>query len=186
VRKRQRHVPVFLIYAGVIHAIGLALLLPMLITLPGPGGEIATEPAAIDVEIVPGSPLAGKTEPEGEQTSALPSAATAGEDDAGAKPDQDAETAEPLAPEAEPKQEEENAPPREEPEKAGKEDSEKANAGTAQSSKPIAAKPAKKTAAVRRAAKPPVRRAGKADKKIAPFNGALTGLFSPGAPAKRR
>jgi hypothetical protein len=31
-----------------------------------------------------------------------------------------------------------------------------------------------------------VRRAGKADKKIAPFNGALTGLFSPGAPAKRR
>jgi hypothetical protein len=178
-------VPVFLIYAGVIHALGLALLLQMLITLPGPGREIATEPGAIDVEIVPGSPLAGKTGPEGEQTSALPSAAGAGEENAEVKPEQDAETAEPLDPEAEPK-EEENAPPREEPEKAGKEDSEKANAGTAQSSKPIAAKPAKKTAAVRRAAKPPVRRAGKADKKIAPFNGALTGLFSPGAPAKRR
>jgi hypothetical protein len=184
VRKRQRHVPVFLIYAGVIHAIGLALLLPMLITLPGPGGEIATEPAAIYVEIVPGSPLAGETEPEGEQTSALPSAAVVGEEAAAAKSEQ--ETVEPLEPEAEPKQEE-NGSPREEPEPADQTDPEKATAATAKpSAKPIAAKPAKKTAAVRRAAKPPVRRAGKADKKIAPFNGALTGLFSPGAPAKRR
>jgi hypothetical protein len=185
VRKRQRHVPVFLIYAGVIHALGLVLLLPMLITLPGPGHEIATEPAAIDVEIVPGSPLAGKTGPESEQTSALPSAAGAVEENAEVKPEQDAETAEPLDPEAKPK-EEENAPPREEPEQADKEDPEKANAGTAKSSKPIAVKPAKKTVAVRRTAKSPARRAAKADKKIAPFNGALTGLFSPGAPAKRR
>jgi hypothetical protein len=176
VRKRQRHVPVFLIYAGVIHAIGLALLLPMLITLPGPGGEIATEPAAIDVEIVPGLPLAGKTEPEGEQTSALPSAAVVGED-AAAKPEQET---------AEPKQEE-NGSPREEPEPADQTDPEKATAATAKpSAKPIAAKPAKKTVAARRTAKSPARRAAKADKKIAPFNGALTGLFSPGAPAKRR
>ena len=64
----------FLIYAGIIHAIGLALLLPMLITLPGPGGEVAPEAAAIDVEIVPASPLAATIEPNGEQTAALPSA----------------------------------------------------------------------------------------------------------------
>jgi hypothetical protein len=38
VTKKQSNVPVFLIYAGLIHAMGLALLLPMLLTLPGPGG----------------------------------------------------------------------------------------------------------------------------------------------------
>ena len=37
--------PVFLLYAGILHAIGLALLLPMLITLPGPAGEPAPAPA---------------------------------------------------------------------------------------------------------------------------------------------
>jgi uncharacterized membrane protein len=36
-------VPVFLIYAGVIHAIGLALLLPMIVTLPGPGSMITPQ-----------------------------------------------------------------------------------------------------------------------------------------------
>ena len=39
VKKKTSNVPVFLIYAGIIHAIGLALLMPMLITLPGPGGS---------------------------------------------------------------------------------------------------------------------------------------------------
>jgi hypothetical protein len=185
VRKRQPHVPVFLIYAGVIHAVGLALLLPMLITLPGPGREIATEPATIDVEIVPDSPLAGVIDSEGEQTSAIPSAVKSRDEEAGVKPDQDAETASPVDPEAEPKQEE-NALPLPEPEKADKAALEKANAGAAKSSKPIVAKPAKKTVAVRRTAKSSVRRAAKTDKKIAPFNGALTGLFSPGAPARRR
>ena len=37
-----------------------------------------------------------------------------------------------------------------------------------------------------RTAKPAVKRAAKTETKIAPFNGALTGLFSPGAPANNR
>ena len=52
-------IPVFLIYAGVIHAIGLALLLPMIVTLPGPGSMIAPKgtPVAVelDAEVGPGS-----------------------------------------------------------------------------------------------------------------------------------
>jgi hypothetical protein len=186
VRKKPRNVPVFLIYAGVIHAIGLALLLPMLITLPGPGREVATEPAAIDVDIVPGSPLAGVIDSEGEQTSAIPSALETRDEEAGVNPAHDAKTAQPLGPEADLNQEEKNAVPQVAPEKAASEDPETANGETAKSSKPIVAKPAKKTVAMRRTAKSSVRRAAKTDKKIAPFNGALTGLFSPGAPAKRR
>jgi hypothetical protein len=73
VKKKTSNVPVFLIYAGIIHAIGLALLMPMLITLPGPGSLVAPPPAAIDVEIIPAAPLAAKAEPDSEQTSALPS-----------------------------------------------------------------------------------------------------------------
>jgi hypothetical protein len=65
-------VPVFLIYAGIIHAIGLALLLPIVVTLPGPGGEIAPEASAIDVQIILAAPLADKIEADSEQTSALP------------------------------------------------------------------------------------------------------------------
>ena len=51
--------PVFLLYAGILHAIGLALLLPMMITLPGPAGEpppaLAPTPeiAPIDVIVLP-------------------------------------------------------------------------------------------------------------------------------------
>jgi hypothetical protein len=37
-----------------------------------------------------------------------------------------------------------------------------------------------------RTAKPAVKRAAKTETKIAPFNGALSGLFSPGAPANNR
>ena len=37
-----------------------------------------------------------------------------------------------------------------------------------------------------RTAKPVVKRAAKTESKIAPFNGALSGLFSPGAPANNR
>ena len=44
-------VPVFLIYAGIIHAIGLALLLPMIVTLPGPGSMIAPKDTPIAVEL---------------------------------------------------------------------------------------------------------------------------------------
>jgi hypothetical protein len=60
-------VPVFLIYAGIIHAIGLALLLPIVVTLPGPGGEIAPEASAIDVQIILAAPLADKIEADSEQ-----------------------------------------------------------------------------------------------------------------------
>jgi hypothetical protein len=172
-------VPVFLIYAGVIHAIGLALLLPMLITLPGPGRETATEPAAIDVEIIPASPLAGKI--EGEQTSALPAVAAA-EEDAGITPDREAEAADPVDPETKPDEDERDLP-QEEPQKADDAKPDKAKADAANSAKVTAAKPAKKAAAPRRGIKAVAR---KKDTKIAPFNGALSGLFSPGAPPKRR
>ncbi len=56
VKKKTNDASVFLIYAGIVHAIGLALLLPMLITLPGPGGGGEPDAAAIDVEIIPGTP----------------------------------------------------------------------------------------------------------------------------------
>jgi hypothetical protein len=176
VRKKPRNVPVFLIYAGVVHAIGLALLLPMLITLPGPGSEIATESAAIDVEIIPASPLAGKI--GGEQTSALP-AATVDEDagvGAGA-----AETADPVDPDAKPDQDE-NAVPQQGPEKADL-SKQKTKAEAARPPRTSAAKPAKKAAAPRKSVRVAAR---KKDPKIVPFDGALSGLFSPGAPAKRR
>ena len=70
--------PVFLLYAGILHAIGLALLLPMLITLPGPAGEPAPAPAPtreiapIDVIVLP--PPQALTDAGPEHTSALPSA----------------------------------------------------------------------------------------------------------------
>jgi type VI secretion system secreted protein VgrG len=73
-------VPVFLLYAGILHAIGLALLLPMPITLPGPAGEPAPAPAPaptpeiapIDVIVLP--PPQALTDAGPEHTSALPSA----------------------------------------------------------------------------------------------------------------
>ena len=93
-KKKTSKVPVFLIYAGIIHAIGLALLMPMLITLPGPGGSVISPPAAIDVEIVPASPLAAKIESDSEQTSALPSA----EEAAAVKADDEAEAVANVSP----------------------------------------------------------------------------------------
>ena len=74
--------PVFLLYAGILHAIGLALLLPMLITLPGPAGEPTPAPAPtreiapIDVIVLP--PPQALTDAGPEYTSALPSAPPAG------------------------------------------------------------------------------------------------------------
>jgi hypothetical protein len=56
--------PVFLIYAGVIHAIGLALLLPMIVTLPGPGSMITPKGAPIAAEL-------DRAEADRDQTSAL-------------------------------------------------------------------------------------------------------------------
>jgi hypothetical protein len=82
VKKRRSDVPVFLLYAGILHAIGLALLLPMLITLPGPAGEPTPAPAPtreiapIDVIVLP--PPQALTDAGPEYTSALPSAPPAG------------------------------------------------------------------------------------------------------------
>lgn len=164
--------PVFLIYAGIVHAIGLALLLPMLITLPGPGGGIAPEPTAIDVEIVPAPPLAAKIEHDGEQTSALSAAPPLAADDAPV-------SAGPEVANVSPAEGADAEPVEEEPVEAVSPAQEKA--------KPAKAGAAKKSGVQRRAtAKPAVRRSAKTQTKITPFNGALTGLFSPGAPANRR
>jgi len=174
VKKKTSNVPVFLIYAGIIHAIGLALLMPMLITLPGPGGSVISPPAAIDVEIVPATPLAAKIESDSEQTSALPSA----EEAAAVKADDEAEAVANVSPDAQAAVEQEPAA---------------AESPATVKAAPKEALPAKAARAVKkpvvqrsRTAKPAVKRAAKTETKIAPFNGALTGLFSPGAPANNR
>ncbi len=200
VQSKRPNVPVFLIYAGIIHAIGLALLLPIVVTLPGPGGETAPETSVIDVQIVPAAPLAAKIESDGEQTSALP-ALEAAEPEPEVEPipdetdeaDEAADPPEAVTPEAEPDTapesdeleprgaEEDTALPKQEPEPAA----EKVKSDATKSAKP-APKAAKKPAATRtRTAKPPVRRSAK-QTQITPFNGAFSGLFTPGAPARRR
>jgi len=177
VKTKQPNVPVFLIYAGIIHAIGLALLLPMLVTLPGPDGEIAPETSVIAVEIIPAPPRAAIIVQDGEQTSALPSAPHAAAD-AAVEAEEAAEPVEAVTPEAEPEGVgDDPAPPQDEPEEAAAQPETKADA--AKSAKP--ARAARKPVAARsRSAKPAVRRSAKTQAKIAPFNGALSGLFSPG------
>ena len=94
--------PVFLIYAGIVHAIGLALLLPMLITLPGPGGGHAPDAAAIDVEIIPGTPASSlRSRRVASDTAALPSAPDPVER-RGGRPSPLAEAVANVSPEAEP------------------------------------------------------------------------------------
>lgn len=192
--KKQRKVPVFLVYAGIIHAIGLALLMPMLITLPGPSDDIAPKSAAVDVELVPDSPSAAKVGQDTEQTSALPAAQPSAAEDVpvetpleagGSEAEAEPETDAPgpvanVSPEAQP---EADATPAAETEAAGP-----APAAAEAVEKPAAqrSKTAKPAAQRSRTAKPVVRRAAKKRFKIAPFNGALSGLFSPGAPANRR
>ena len=177
--KKPSNVPVFLIYAGIIHAIGLALLMPMLITLPGPGSGIAPKTVAVDVAIV-AAPPAAKVEQDADQTSALaaepPEAAGPVEapleahgSEAGAGQEADAPSAVAnVSPEAQP--EGDSTP------LATTEAAKTANAGAAK--KPVAQR--------HTTAKPAVRRSAKTPPKIAPFNGALSGLFSPGAPANNR
>ncbi len=172
-KKKTSKVPVFLIYAGIIHTIGLALLMPMLITLPGPGGSVVSLPAAIDVEIVP-APLAAKTQSDSEQTSALPST----EAGAGTKADDKGEDVANVSPDAPPA-------PAEDP--AANESTAKKVTPKAATRAKVAPRAAKKPVVQRgRTAKPAVKRAAKTETKIAPFNGALSGLFSPGAPANNR
>ena len=158
---KQINVPVFLVYAGIIHAIGLALLMPMLVTLPGPGRAIAPKFPSVDIELAP-------AEADSELTSALPAAPQAGEDDAAMAIEAAPQAAAPadvanVSPEAEP------------PAK------DKAKAGNAKSAKPVKKPVAQRSKPV----KPATHRSAKKDPKIAPFNGALSGLFTPGAPAKR-
>ena len=168
--KKQSTVPVFLIYAGIIHAIGLALLMPMLITLPGPGSGSAPKTAAVDVEIVPASPSAAKVEQDADQTSALPTAQPSAAEDVPVEAGPEVAN---VSPEAQP--EGDTTP-------LAKTKSESAK--PAKASTPRTAK--KPVTARSRTAKPAVRRSAKKQTKIAPFNGALSGLFSPGAPANRR
>ena len=179
-KKKTSNVPVFLIYAGVIHAIGLALLMPMLITLPGPGSSSGPQPAAIDVEIIPGSPVQAKIEGSSEETAALPSsAAPAAEQDDAVEPENGGGDVANVSPDAEPA-------PDEKPADTVSPVEEKAKSKDAAPAK-AAPRAAKKPAVKRgRTAKSTARRPAKADAKIAPFNGALSGLFSPGAPANNR
>jgi hypothetical protein len=167
-------VPVFLIYAGVIHVIGLALLLPMIVTLPGPGSMIAPKGAPVTVEL--------DAEADPDLTAALPPA----------EPDEDKA---PL----------QAAPEPAAPEKA---DAKPVIPGAladaspmAQPAKPVLAAPQPKSQAkpaaassgkavkktvVRRSTRPTVRHSASKDTNIAPFAGGMSGLFTPGAPAKRK
>jgi hypothetical protein len=173
VKKKTSNVPVYLIYAGIIHLIGLALLMPMLITLPGPGGEVASPPAAVDVEIVSGAPPQAKIEADNEPTAALPPAPTS--EKTTDKPDIQGEIAD-VSPKSEP-QDEARLPEQAAPSAAKSE----------KKAAPAAVAPrAGKKPVVRQGVKPAVRRAAKDQTKITPFNGTLSGLFSPGAPANAR
>jgi hypothetical protein len=187
VNKKQSPVPVFLIYAGIIHAIGLALLMPMLITLPGPGSRGAPKTAAVDVEIIPASPSAAKVEQDADQTSALsampPSAAedTRVEAPPGAEGPKAGSEPEPDAPSAVA-----NVSPEAQPEGDTKPLA-KTKSESAKPAKASTSRAAKKPVSARSStAKPAARLSAKKQTKIAPFNGALSGLFSPGAPANRR
>ena len=65
-KKKRSDVPLFLLYAGILHAIGLALLLPMLITLPGP----EPKDPVFDIVVLPAPEPLVDVGPE--HTSALP------------------------------------------------------------------------------------------------------------------
>jgi len=76
--------PVFAIGAGAVHLIVLALLLPLLITLPGPGSDAPPKPVNVEIDlgsradpapIVPN--LSASLPAPAEQTSALPAASEA-------------------------------------------------------------------------------------------------------------
>ncbi len=179
-KKKTSDASVFLIYAGIVHAIGLALLLPMLITLPGPGGDAEPDAAAIAVEIIPGTPPTAKIAPDSEETAALPSTPDPVENKAAVEPAGEAVAN--VSPEAEP----ESAAAGEVPAKAESpaKDAVKTKAAAPAKAAPAAAR--KPVAQRSRTAKPAVKRTAKTTTKIGPFNGALTGLFNPGAPAHNR
>jgi hypothetical protein len=115
VKKKPSDVPVFVIYAGIIHAIALALFLPMLISLPGPRAVPHPTPpgkiSAVDVVVLPAPETLIDIGPD--QTSSLPSPASAGAATTAApeaqepKPAQDtkASVSTPAPPEPKPEQE---------------------------------------------------------------------------------
>jgi hypothetical protein len=154
VKKKPSAVPVFLIYAGIIHAIGLALLLPMIVTLPGPG-DVASETSIIDVEIIPAPATAANVVGEDEETAALPHQDEPGREQAVSPAEDEQVTPTPSSA---------AAPEQEKP---------KVDAAKSAAKKPV------------RTARPATRRPAKTQFKIAPFNGALSGLFAP-APAGKR
>ena len=63
--------PVWVIGVGLFHAAALALVLPMLITLPAPG-SLEHKAETVDVELIPAIPPAPKIDEEVDQTAALP------------------------------------------------------------------------------------------------------------------
>jgi nicotinate-nucleotide--dimethylbenzimidazole phosphoribosyltransferase len=68
--RRSITLPLCVLGAGAVHGLCVAVMLPMLITLPGPGGNA---PQPIAVEVVPSAPKAAvKPEADPATTSALP------------------------------------------------------------------------------------------------------------------
>ena len=189
IRLDRLNLPVFAIGVGVVHAIGLALLLPLLITLPGPGGDLDPKAAAVDVEIGPADPSASKVAPDGDRTSALPSSPQTGDvprpdtagSDAPAQPKDGASAVANVSPETSP-----SSMPA-----AAQEPAASASLSKKQQTKVEGkgAKPAKVTRAPAKnpllahakTAKPPIRRPVKThSKNIAPFKGSWSALL--GAP----
>jgi hypothetical protein len=172
IRLDKIDLPVFAIGAGVIHAIGLAVLLPLLITLPGPGSDIDPHAVAIDVDIVPASRPSPKVDGDIDQTSA-----------AATEPDEAPGTIANVGPEilpAMPAEEQESVPAKDEP------------AATAAPATKPTAKPAKLTRAPAKKprlasvkpAKTPIRRPVKtASKGVAPFKGSWSALLGGPTPS---
>jgi hypothetical protein len=239
VTKRRSDVPVFLLYAGILHAIGLAVLLPMLITLPGPSeptpapaATASPEIAPIEVIVLPPPKALKDAGPE--HTSAVPSAPSRGvsaaagtAEPATAEPSR----AEPPGAEAQGEQKIEAAPEQKEaapePKQVAPEPNEAApepqsapvteatgsretkpseSEGAAAGKPPKDDAPAKKAAPAKestnkkeaapaaikasaaqrsRTAKPALRRTpsrtARSQTKFQPFNGALSGWFTPSA-----
>ena len=68
--RRSITLPLCVLGAGAVHGLCVAAMLPMLITLPGPGGN---PPPAIDVEVVPpGAERSGEDHADPATTAALP------------------------------------------------------------------------------------------------------------------
>jgi hypothetical protein len=63
--------PVWVIGVGLVHAAAIALVLPMLITLPAPSGTEG-KVEVVDVELVPAARLEPKIDLDVDQTAALP------------------------------------------------------------------------------------------------------------------